>query len=58
MNYPEIPDSWNDGEREKMEMRFAYDSDQMDALVNGHKVKFLVILPNPFSVIFYNDSMS
>lgn len=29
LNYPEIPNSWNDGEREKMEMRFAYNSDQV-----------------------------
>lgn len=28
LNYPEIPNSWNDGEREKMEMRFVYNSDQ------------------------------
>ena len=28
-NYPEIPDSWNHGERGKMEMRFAYNSDQV-----------------------------
>ena len=29
LNYPEIPNSWNDGEREKMEMRFAYNSDRV-----------------------------
>ena len=29
LNYPEFPDSSNHGEREKMEMRFAYNSDQV-----------------------------
>lgn len=29
LNYPEIPNSWNNGEREKMEMRFTYNSDQV-----------------------------
>ena len=29
MNYPEIPNSWNDGEIGKMKMRFAYNSDQV-----------------------------
>lgn len=29
LNYSEFPDSWNDGEREKMEMGFAYNSDQV-----------------------------
>ena len=29
LNYPEIPNSLNNGEREKMEMRFAYNADQV-----------------------------
>ena len=29
MNYPEIPDSWNNGEIGKMEMGFTYNSDQV-----------------------------
>lgn len=29
LNYPEIPNSWNNGEKGKMEMRFTYNSDQV-----------------------------
>ena len=37
LNYPEIPNSWNNKEKTKMEMRFTYNSDQ----VAVHRVKTL-----------------